>query len=99
MNRTSILQLLNKTKELLLESSSRRLTFDNLDIFTNEDLVNLTGITKEQFLDLHSQIENEIRNTQTRSTETTLGILLFKLKSGVSNKLLSTLFNISKSSI
>ena len=99
MNRTSILQLLNKTKELLLESSSRRLTFDNLDIFTNEYLVNLTGITKEQFLDLHSQIENEIRNTQTRSTETTLGIFLFKLKSGVSNKLLSTLFNISKSSI
>ncbi|XP_060602549.1 uncharacterized protein LOC132755673 [Ruditapes philippinarum] len=67
--------------------------------FSNEDLCNLTGLNKDQFLDLSSITEEHVRNTPVRSHITTLGIFMFKLKSGLSNKILSTLFDVSKSSI
>lgn len=49
--------------------------------------------------DLHTYVANAIRNTAARSTGTSLGIFLFRLKTGISSRVLSTVFEISKSSI
>ena len=44
-------------------------------------------------------IKDDVRNAPVRSSRMSLGIFLFKLRSGISNKLLSTIFAITKSSI
>ena len=99
LNRTAILELLTKVKEVASKSSSKRMAFDNLDSYSDDDLVNLTGLNKDQLQDLHQFVQPHVKNTPVRSAITSLGIFLFKLKSGLSNKLLSTLFGISKASI
>ena len=99
LNRTAILELLTKVKEVASKSSSQRMAFDNLDSYSDGDLLNLTGLNKDQLQDLHQFVQPHVKNTPVRSAFTSLGIFLFKLKSGLSNKLLSTLFGISKASI
>ena len=99
LNRTTILELLNKLREVALKSSSKRMSFDSLDSYSDEDLLNMTGLSKEQFMDLYQYIQPHIRNTPARTSLTTLGLFLFKMKSGLSNKFLSTLFGISKASV
>ena len=99
LNRTTILELLSKVRQVALNSSSKRMSFDNMECYTDNDLLNMTGLNKEQFMDLYTYVQPNIRNTPARSSVTTLGLFLFKLKSGLSNKFLSTLFGISKSSI
>ena len=75
------------------------MTFDNLESYTDGDLLNMTGLNKEQLLDLYKYIQPHIRNTPARSSLTTLRVFLVKMKSGLSNKFLSMLFGMSKSSI
>ena len=99
LNRTSILELLNKVRDIASTACSTRMSFDNLDCYSDDDLVNLTGLNKEQLQDLYKFVQPLVKNTPVRSAFTSLGIFLFKLKSGLSNKLLSTLFGISKASI
>ena len=99
INRTSATELIIKTTELAKKSSNQRLSFDNLKCYSDEDFVNLTGLNKKQFMQLHQQVESYIKNTPVRSSTTTLGIFLFKLKCGLSNKILSTLFGVTRSSI
>ena len=99
LNRTNILDLLSKMRQVALNASSKRMSFDNLESYTDNDLLNMTGLDKEQLLDLYTYVQPHIRNTPARSSLTTLGLFLFKLKSGLSNKFLSTIFGISKSSI
>ncbi|XP_034316546.2 uncharacterized protein [Magallana gigas] len=66
---------------------------------SNSDYMALTSISKENFEDLHSFISSDIRNTQNRGTRMSLGIFPLKLRSGMSNQLLATIFGISKSSL
>lgn len=55
---------------------------------------------KTDFDDLCSHIPSAaIRDTHIRSMRTCIGIFLTKLRSGMSNKFLATMFNISKDSI
>ena len=85
LNRTTILELINKLREVALKSSSKRMSFDSLDSYSDEDLLNMTGLNKEQFVDLYQYIQPHIRNTPARTALTTLGLFLFKMKSGLSN--------------
>ena len=67
---------------------------------TDADFFTLTGIAKTNFDDLCSHIPSAaIRDTHIRSMRTCIGIFLTKLRSGMSNKFLATMFNISKDSI
>ena len=97
LNRTSILDLLQQLRQAIQKLSCKKFTFDDLQ--TDQDMLNLTGLTKQQFLDLLNMIEHHIRSTPTRSSKTTLGLFLMKMKTGLSDKILSTLFSISRSSI
>ncbi|CAG2245126.1 unnamed protein product [Mytilus edulis] len=99
LNRSTIMDLLKKLRYTALQNEQSRIDFDTDKVLSDSDFINLTGINKDNFNDLHSYIKTLVRNTPTRSTRTSLGIFLFKLKSGISNKVLSTIFNISRSSL
>lgn len=92
-NRTSISKLLTHLRETSLKAQNG-INFDNI---SDKDCKNLTSLTKNQFEDLFSHVN--IKSTPIRTPKTTVGIFLTKLKCALSNKLLSTLFKISASSI
>ena len=52
----------------------------------------LTGIDRDSFDDLCGHVK-EVRETKVRPIRPCIGILLTKLRSGMSNVLLSTMFN------
>ncbi|CAC5404090.1 unnamed protein product [Mytilus coruscus] len=93
------MDLLKKLRSTAIQNEQSRIDFDTDKVLSDSDFITLTGINKDNFNDLHSYIKDLLRNTPTRSTRTSLGIFLFKLKSGISNKVLSTIFNISRSSL
>jgi hypothetical protein len=77
-------------------SSTGCLSFDDAELYSDDDFLNLTGLNKEQFSDLFSIIMPFVRNTPCRSSSTTLGLRLLKMKSGLSSKMLSTLFDLTR---
>ncbi|OWF49584.1 uncharacterized protein LOC110451517 isoform X2 [Mizuhopecten yessoensis] len=99
LNRSTLFELLHKLRTFAIQTEKSRIDFDSDEALTASDFINLTGITKANFTDLYTYIKDLVRNTPARSTKTSLGIYLFKMKSGISNKVLSTVFNITKSSI
>ncbi|XP_052696026.1 uncharacterized protein LOC128174533 [Crassostrea angulata] len=98
VNKSTVLELIQKIRNYALQTSTSRFSFE-LSTMSNSDYMALTGISKENFEDLHSFISSDIRNTQNRGTRMSLGIFLLKLRSGMSNQLLATIFGISKSSL
>jgi hypothetical protein len=99
LNRTSILDLIRKLRYVALHNEQSRIDCDSDTALSSSDYVNLTGISKENFDELHTYIKEHIRNTPARSTKTSLGIFLFKMKADISKKVISTIFNISRSSL
>ncbi|CAF3623100.1 unnamed protein product [Rotaria socialis] len=69
------------------------LSFDDPFKYSNEDYKILIGIEQDQFRDLCTQVT--MHNTNNRSIEMAIGCLLTKLRLGVSNKVLKTLFSFS----
>ncbi|KAK3104579.1 hypothetical protein FSP39_005352 [Pinctada imbricata] len=71
---------------------SSRLDFDNPSSMTDEEYVYFTGITKDQF----AEVLSSLRNTTVRSRRTCLATLFVKLRTGLSNNILSVLFSMKK---
>ena len=90
--------LIAKLRDIAIQKSSTRIDFDNPHSLDDSDYKILTGLSKDKFEDLTYYVKS-IRNTPSRSARTSLAIFLMKLKSGMSNRLLSILLNISKYSI
>ncbi|XP_056007177.1 uncharacterized protein LOC125665391 [Ostrea edulis] len=99
LNRHSVLDLITKIRHLCQVNKNYRLHFDSKENLTNEDYISITGLNKENFQDLYKTIQPHIRNTPSRSVRTTLAVFLCKLHSGLSNRFLATLFNLTKSSL
>lgn len=99
LSRTSITELIKSLRTSAQQNENRRIDFETSSNLTNNDHLNLTGICKDAFDEICASALKDLRNTPARTTRTSLGIFLFKLKSGLSNKILSTIFNISKSSL
>ena len=98
-NRTGILDLIHRLQNTARSNNERRINFDGNDL-NDDDYLNLVGLNKSQFDDLCSHVKaGTIRDTKVRSTRTCVGIMLTKLKSGMSNRILSTVFNIGKDGI
>ncbi|XP_061186275.1 uncharacterized protein LOC133194309 [Saccostrea echinata] len=93
--RSSVLELLQQAREEVLRKEGSRLDFDDPSSLADTDYYNLTGLSRVQFDDLMCGVHN-IRATQTRSIRTCIAILLMKLKSGLDNQMLATLFNMTK---
>lgn len=99
LNRTSIVDMLMYLREIALLNGGKRIDFDDPNALSDQEYVNLTGINKVSFDDLLSAVDGKVKNTSTRSVRTSLGIFLLKMRCGLSNEMLSTLLNVSKSSI
>ncbi|XP_033725099.1 uncharacterized protein LOC117315068 [Pecten maximus] len=97
-NRTDIINLISSIREIAIRHEKTRIDFDNVNALTESDYVNLTGLSKTDFEYLCEHVTT-IRSTKNRTSRTCLALLLVKLRSGMSNTLLSTLFNIGKSGI
>ena len=98
-NRTGILKIIEGLANSAKINKNRRLDFDDNDL-DDDDYCNLTGLTKQNFDDLCSHVKpGSIRETKLRSVRTCIGMLLMKLKTGMSNNILATLFGISKTAI
>ncbi|XP_062596569.1 uncharacterized protein LOC134258027 [Saccostrea cucullata] len=98
-NKTGITKLIKFLRMEVLKKDKTRLDFDSSESLNTTEYQNLLGITKAAFEDLLTYVEGKIKLTPVRTVRTSLAIFLMKLKGGESNKILSTLFNISKSSI
>lgn len=96
LNRTDIYCLLERVRQLC--KSSGKLNFDVPVGFTDEDYVRLTGVTQSQFDNLLSCLSS-LRCTAVRSDRTCVAVLLVKLRTGLSNSILGTLFSLSKCQI
>ncbi|CAC5411188.1 unnamed protein product [Mytilus coruscus] len=94
-NRSDILDLLQKIIMLLLKNDDKRLNFDKDSSLSDAEYISLTGIDIASFNDLATHLVS-IRDTKVRSSRTCLGIFLTKMRSGMSNKLLATIFNVGK---
>ncbi|CAG2205757.1 unnamed protein product [Mytilus edulis] len=78
---------------MVSHAKKKRLDFDDPNSLTDEDIVSLTGITKEQFEFLVSSV-SKLKKSANRSPRTAIAILLVKLKTGLSHRYLATLFGI-----
>lgn len=96
VNRTDIMCLLQKIRENLVQTGNERINFDR--VISDSDLKKLTGLGRCSFQNLLLYL-TAVRDTPVRSRRTCLGIFLTKMKIGMSRKVLSTIFNISKDSI
>ncbi|KAK3095980.1 hypothetical protein FSP39_021599 [Pinctada imbricata] len=99
LNRSTILDIVTRLREICIRQNKVRLDFDSPGTLQDDDYKELTGLSKHAFDDLFSCIEAYFRNTPTRSQRCSLAIFLCKMRNGLSNKFLATLFNISKSSV
>lgn len=95
LNRSSILELLQQAREEVLKKENTRLDFDDPMSLSDTDYLSLTGLTRDQFDDVMTYVKN-IRPTKTRSIRTCVAILLTKLRSGMDNEMLGTVFNMKK---
>ena len=85
-NRADLMNLINYVRTIALKNEQSRIDFDG-DNLTDADYLSLTGITKANFDDICSHV-TIIRNNKNRSSRTCIALLLVKLRSGMSNKLL-----------
>ncbi|CAG2188196.1 unnamed protein product [Mytilus edulis] len=94
-NRTSIVKLLTHMRETC-QKTQNKIDFDNIG---ETDCKNLTGLSHQQFEDICLHVLLHIKSTPTRTPKTSVGLFLIKMKCALSNKLMSTLFKVSISSI
>ena len=92
---TELVSLLHYIINAAQHNKSKRLDFDGQDTLSDNDYHTLTGLSKDQFDDLFGYVRT-INSTKVRSPRTCLAIYLLKLRSGMSNKVLSSLFGLSK---
>lgn len=95
LSRTAIQDLLQKLRNTCLQQKH----CFNFDQMNEQDYVSLTGLNNDQFHDFCAHITDKIKATPNRSPKTSVGLFLLKMYSGLSNKILATIFGISKSSV
>ena len=94
-NRSGIVKIIESVRNVAKTTNSKRLDFDHDKSMTDENYMVLTGLDRAQFDDLLTFVqESKTRSSKNRSKRTALGLLLVKLKTGLSNRMLSTLFGI-----
>ena len=93
-SRTDLTDLLDRTRQMI--KSTGKLNFESPMSMSEDDYVNLTGLTREQFSAVCSVVASKIRSSDIRSPQTCLAVLLVKLRTGLSNSLLGTLFAMTK---
>lgn len=96
LSRSDICKLLSDLRDTI--KSSTYLNFDVPSLLSEEDYSNLTGLKKEQFSELVNELKN-LNNNFSRSKRTCLAVFLTKLRTGLPNTILSSIFNLSLNQI
>ena len=99
LSRTSIIDLWKTLRTVAMQNEHSKIDFDSDNALSSSNFANLTGVSNESFDELCSYIKEYVRNTPTRTSRTSLGIFLFKMKFGISNKVPSTILSMSRSSL
>ena len=95
INRTGIIKIIESVRNVAKSSDSKRLDFDHDTSMTDDNYQVLTGLNRAQFNNMLTFLEeSNTRTSKNRTKRTTLGLLLVKLKTGLSNRMLATLFGI-----
>ena len=94
-NRTVLVSILENVRLTLKKSSI--LDFDNAGSLTIEEYYNLTVLTKEQFEVVSCHLTS-IRHSAVRPVRTCLAILMTKLRTGLPNHIIGTIFSLKKMS-
>ena len=95
-NRTVIVTLLENVRKTLASSSG--VNFENLHSLSHKACYSLAGSKKVQFENIYSQIST-LMNSTVRTVKTCLAILLTKLRTGLPNHLLGTIFYLTQDQI
>ena len=99
LNRTTIVDMLQRMRDICKRHEKTRLDFDSRHTLNDADYIELTGLSLSAFDEVCSIIKDSVKNTPVRSQRCSVAIFFCKMRSGLSNKFLATLFNVSKSSI
>jgi len=84
-------------RNLTQSNEKSKLVFDHPGNLSSDDYLNLTGLTESQFDDMVGHAETEdIRNTRVRSLRTCIAILMVKLRTGLGNTVLGSLFSMNR---
>jgi hypothetical protein len=95
INETEITHLLSDLRGRILQGFSKKLDFGKTFNMCDEDYHNLTCLSCNQFEDLVSHFSSFPKSTVQSLREAT-GLLLTKLRTGMSHSLLATLFGLSE---
>ena len=55
VNKTTITELLDTVREFAIKSSVKRMSFENIEYYSDIDLQNMTSLNKEQFFNPHKR--------------------------------------------
>lgn len=86
-----LVKVLMDMRNVIGKDINKKLDFDS-PLMSNNDYVTFTGITRSQFDEVFSVLD--LRSSPLRTARQALGILLTKLRTGLSHRLLASLFNI-----
>jgi hypothetical protein len=99
INRATILNLLQQMRILCHKNDKSHLDFDDLQSLTDNDYMTLIGLNKINFQIVCDSLKVQLKETPLRSLRKSVAMFLCKLRTGLSNQILSVLFRISKTSL
>jgi hypothetical protein len=99
VNRKTVVRLIQHLRTEIQRQEKVRLNFEDGEHLGDKEYLNLMGISKASFKALIQYVGGKVRPTPTRSLRTSLTLFLMKMRGGESNRVLSTIFNVSKSSV
>lgn len=82
-----------------MRNETERLNFESQSHLQDKDYIDLLCISKAAFDDMLKHVEGRVKPTPSRTMRTSLAIFLMELRKKESHRILSNLFNISKSGI
>ena len=95
INRTGIIKIIESVRNVAKSSDSKRLDFDDDTSMTDDNYHVLTGLNRAQFDNMLTFLEeSNTRTSKNKTKRTTLRLLLVKLKTRLSNRMLASLFGI-----
>ena len=82
---SGVTHLLNELRKYAASSQQKLLSFDDHHGYSDDDLYNMTGMTKHQFEVLVGMVSS-LKQSKLRSPRLAIGVLLLKLRTGLSRK-------------
>lgn len=92
-----VCRLLDDIRHMMTNGYSQ-LNFDNPFFLSNDEYVTLTGFNKDQFHEITESLTS-LKNSAVRSIRTSVATFLLKLRTGLSNKMISVLIGLQEPQI